>query len=54
MLTEEEFLALDGSAMREVDAAVAFAEAGHWEPVDELSRDVLTPRTAGHAARDAS
>ena len=26
----------------EVDAAVAFAEAGHWEAVEELSRDVYT------------
>jgi hypothetical protein len=27
--------------MREVDAAVAFAEAGSWEPVQQLTRDVL-------------
>ena len=27
----------------EVDAAVAFAEAGTWEPVAQLATDVLTP-----------
>ena len=29
--------------MAEVDAAVRFAEAGTWEPVEELARDVCTP-----------
>jgi len=42
-LTEDEFLAIDASAQAEVDAAVAFAEAGSWEPVEELLRDVTTP-----------
>ncbi|MDO9112843.1 MAG: pyruvate dehydrogenase (acetyl-transferring) E1 component subunit alpha [Polaromonas sp.] len=52
-LTEEEFLALDAAAQAEVDAAVAFAEAGSWEPVADLLRDVHTlspfplPRTEG-------
>jgi TPP-dependent pyruvate/acetoin dehydrogenase alpha subunit len=27
----------------EVDAAVRFAEAGTWEPVEDLTRDVYTP-----------
>ena len=35
-LTEEEFLALDAAANAEVEAAVAFAEAGTWEPVEDL------------------
>ena len=30
---------------REIDAAVAFAEAGPWEPVEDLTRDVYTPVT---------
>jgi len=42
-LTEEEFLALDAAAMKEVEAAVAFAEDGTWEPVADLLKDVLTP-----------
>jgi pyruvate dehydrogenase E1 component alpha subunit len=40
-LTEEEFLALDREAMAEVDRAVAFAEAGTLEPVEDLLRDVV-------------
>jgi len=43
LLTEDEFLALDAQAQTEVDDAVAFAEAGTWEPVGELLRDVSTP-----------
>jgi pyruvate dehydrogenase E1 component alpha subunit len=42
-LTEEEFLAVDAAAQQEVDAAIAFAEAGSWEPVSDLLRDVHTP-----------
>jgi pyruvate dehydrogenase E1 component alpha subunit len=41
-LTEEQFLAIDAGAVREVEAAVAFAEAGTWEPVEDLARDVHT------------
>lgn len=43
MLTETDFLALDAAAEAEVAAAVAFAEAAEWEPVADLTRDVLTP-----------
>jgi pyruvate dehydrogenase E1 component alpha subunit len=39
-LTEAQFLELDRAAMAEVDAAVAFAEAGTWEPVEDLARHV--------------
>ncbi len=42
-LSEPEFLALDAQAQTEVDRAVAFAEAGTWEPVADLLRDVTTP-----------
>ncbi len=41
-LTEEEFLALDREAGAEVDRAVAFADAGTWEPVEDLMRDLYT------------
>lgn len=44
-LTEEAFLALDRDAMAEVERAVAFAEAGTWEPVTDLTRDVVTPES---------
>jgi pyruvate dehydrogenase E1 component alpha subunit len=39
-LTEEAFLEIDRAAMKEVAEAVAFAEAGTWEPVEDLARDV--------------
>jgi pyruvate dehydrogenase E1 component subunit alpha len=44
-LTEEQFLALDAKVGREVERAVAFAEGAAWEPVEDLGRDVYTPRT---------
>jgi pyruvate dehydrogenase E1 component alpha subunit len=44
MMTEEDFQRLDREAVEEVDAAVAFAEAGNWEPVEELTRDVCSER----------
>ena len=39
--------ALETSVSDEIDLAVKFAEAGTWEPVDELLTDVYTP--AAHA-----
>ncbi|MBU0588811.1 MAG: pyruvate dehydrogenase (acetyl-transferring) E1 component subunit alpha [Gammaproteobacteria bacterium] len=44
LLTETEFLALDAQAQAEVDAAVAFADAGTWEPIETLLHDVTTPQ----------
>jgi pyruvate dehydrogenase E1 component alpha subunit len=41
-LTEARFLEIDAAAVQEVEAAVAFAEAGTWEPVEHLLRDVHT------------
>jgi pyruvate dehydrogenase E1 component alpha subunit len=38
------FSVLDAEVSREVAAAVAFAEAGTWEPIEQLTRDVYTPR----------
>ncbi|ODV07340.1 MAG: pyruvate dehydrogenase (acetyl-transferring) E1 component subunit alpha [Rubrivivax sp. SCN 70-15] len=43
MMTEADFEALDREAVEEVEAAVRFAEAGTWEPVAQLTRDVLAP-----------
>lgn len=42
-LTEAEFLALDAQAEREVQQAVAFADAAPWEPVACLTQDVYSP-----------
>lgn len=40
LLTEADFLELQAAAEREVDAAVAFAEASDWEPESMLTRGV--------------
>lgn len=42
-LTEARFLELDRAVMEEVRQAVAFAEAGTWEPVEDLAKDVVAP-----------
>lgn len=42
-LTEDEFLAIDARAGQEVQAAVAFADASAWEPVEALTLDVYSP-----------
>lgn len=34
---------LETEIAAEIDDAVAYAEAGHWEPVETLCRDVMTP-----------
>jgi pyruvate dehydrogenase E1 component alpha subunit len=44
MMTEAEFQAIDREALAEVDAAVQFAEAGTWEPVERLLDDVVAAR----------
>jgi len=48
MMSEADFAEVDAAAEREVDAAVAFAEAGTWEPVEQLANDVYSPAPAGH------
>jgi pyruvate dehydrogenase E1 component alpha subunit len=44
LLSEEEFVALDTAAIAEVEAAVAFAEAGTWEPAEDLAKDLHVER----------
>ena len=39
-LTEADVATIEREVAAEVDAAVAFAEAGTWEPVEQLARDV--------------
>jgi len=45
MLTEQQFLDIDRHVEEEVAQAVAFAEAGEWEPVEDLLKDVTAART---------
>jgi pyruvate dehydrogenase E1 component alpha subunit len=42
--------ALEAETAREIEAAVAFAEAAPWEPVEDLARDVYTRAPASVAA----
>jgi pyruvate dehydrogenase E1 component alpha subunit len=51
---DPEFEALDSEVGREIAAAVAFAESGTWEPVDQLARDVYTRPQEGIRERAAS
>lgn len=44
LLNEADFLALDARVEEEVAAAVAFAEAGSLEPIEELYRDLYSPK----------
>jgi TPP-dependent pyruvate/acetoin dehydrogenase alpha subunit len=43
LATEADVAALEADVAREVEAAVAAAEAGPWEPVEDLLVDVYTP-----------
>jgi pyruvate dehydrogenase E1 component alpha subunit len=42
LLTDSDLTAVDGAVAAEIEAAVATAEAGPWEPVEDLLRDVHT------------
>ena len=46
LLDEAGLAALEAEVTAEVEAAVAFAEAGTWEPVEELTRFVVSERRA--------
>jgi pyruvate dehydrogenase E1 component alpha subunit/2-oxoisovalerate dehydrogenase E1 component len=41
MLSTEELQSIEGKVDLEIDAAVAFAEAGRWETIEDLERFVL-------------
>ena len=45
LLSDADLTAIEAAVGREIEAAVAVAEAGPWEPVEDLLRDVYTPRT---------
>jgi pyruvate dehydrogenase E1 component alpha subunit/2-oxoisovalerate dehydrogenase E1 component len=44
LLSDTDLEALEQQVAAEVEAAVAFAEAGTWEPVEELTRFVYSER----------
>jgi TPP-dependent pyruvate/acetoin dehydrogenase alpha subunit len=39
---DEEWTRIEADIAREIDCAVEFAEAGQWEPVEELTRFVYS------------
>jgi pyruvate dehydrogenase E1 component alpha subunit len=46
LMVEDDFQRLDAQVLAELQAAVDYAEAGHWEPVEDLTRDVYTVGSA--------
>lgn len=46
MLDDPALATIEAEVDREIDAAVAFAEASEWEPVGDLTRDVYTEEDA--------
>jgi len=50
LLDEAQFLALDSAVSAEVEAAVAFAEAGSLEPLASLCREVYTESPGAEGA----
>ena len=49
-LAEADVAAIEREVAAEIDAAVAFAEAGTWEPVEQLTRDVYARAPAAPEA----
>jgi pyruvate dehydrogenase E1 component alpha subunit len=43
-LTAEDLEKIEAEVAAELEDAVAFAEAGPWEPVEDLTKDVYTPK----------
>jgi TPP-dependent pyruvate/acetoin dehydrogenase alpha subunit len=46
LLTDELMARLEAEVWAEVDASVAFAEAGAWEPIEDLAKYVYSERPA--------
>jgi TPP-dependent pyruvate/acetoin dehydrogenase alpha subunit len=40
LLTDKELAQIEGDVAKQVDDAVAYAEAGPWEPLDDLTKHV--------------
>jgi pyruvate dehydrogenase E1 component alpha subunit len=46
-ISEADIAAIEKTIESEIDEAVAFAEAGPWEPVEDLMKDVYTTQVTG-------
>ena len=47
VLTDGDLSAVEAKIAAEIDEAVAFAESGEWEPLQDLTKDVYTPQGVG-------
>ncbi len=47
-LTDDDVQQMEDAIAAEIDDAVAFAEAGPWEPVEDLEKDVYTPTSSAN------
>ena len=45
--TPEDLARIESRIGKEIQTAVAFAEAGTWEPLQDLTKDVYTPSSEG-------
>jgi TPP-dependent pyruvate/acetoin dehydrogenase alpha subunit len=55
VLHDDDLVAIENEIAAEIEAAVAFAEAGQWEPVSDLTRFVTIDRPAtGEAPAEAA
>jgi pyruvate dehydrogenase E1 component alpha subunit len=50
-LNDSDLAALEAAVAAEVAEAVAFAESGSWEPVEDLLKDVQTPKEGRYHER---
>jgi pyruvate dehydrogenase E1 component alpha subunit len=46
VLDDAALASIEARVVEEIDAAVAYAEAGNWELIEDLTRDVYTPKAA--------
>ncbi len=46
LLSDADYAAMEATVAAEVEESVRFAEEGPWEPGEDLTRDVYTPRSA--------
>ncbi|WP_308367368.1 MULTISPECIES: pyruvate dehydrogenase (acetyl-transferring) E1 component subunit alpha [unclassified Microbulbifer] len=44
VIGEEDIAAIENAVAEEIQTAIDFAEAGHWEPVEDLMKDIYTNR----------
>ncbi|MBY0563205.1 MAG: pyruvate dehydrogenase (acetyl-transferring) E1 component subunit alpha [Hyphomonadaceae bacterium] len=54
LVHHDDIARLEGETDAEIDAAVAFAEAGSWEPVQDLTRYMTAPERPAPPAKPAS